>query len=176
MKLFDDAADENALEGQWFTFKRDDADDTKSLRLLIRRIPASVMDRIRYACGVKRKTTLAMKGDFVNIASDRDQNQKLNVLRAAWALLDSQNAEVGVRDEGAAKFWASALGAIVNVGDTVKLDGKWGENNQKMVGDVSAVRSRVLNEQDALRNFIVKSADSMNLEADEEDAGKEQTS
>lgn len=173
MELFKHAGNPEQQLGEWHTYASHPTDPALSMRVRVRRIPAAIDDRLRRFAGYANKSKLGVKGDTVILNSDRDQALKLNVLRAAWAMTETENAEVRAADESSAAFWAKLTGGIVAAGDLVPLDALWGENE---VGKPSDVRRIVLNEQDGLRTFVLKTADAEALAADEEDEGKGKTS
>jgi len=173
MELFKHSVDPDALLGEWRVFAKHPTDEALSMRVRVRRIPSKIDDRLRRFAGYDNKNRVGVKGDTVMVSGDRYKSMKLNMLRASWAMTETENAEVRASDEGAAKFWSEQLSRSVAVGDLVNVDSAWGPNE---VGKPSEVRVLVLTEQDALRNFVIKEADKMNLEADEAEEGKGETS
>lgn len=178
MKLYDDADKAESLDGQWYVYvadkdphaehEGDKHEKCGCLMARVRRITSTQDEAFRMRSGAKNRTSVkyATGGKFAEVQADRNQQILLNVLRGTFALTGLRNADVGVADGGAATFWAKEMGTPVDVGTAVRIDNFLSE----------AAKRRVIQEQVDLRNFVLKKADSQQLEADEDDEGKGETS
>lgn len=176
MKLFDDFTDPEQDPGTWFVFsdaKRPEEikDDERpaylkehpdALLCLVRRLPEKEDARIDRAF-LGERSTYSYKGDERVVRLKRHKAAGMQVAKAAYCLKDTVNADIGAGDRERADFYASALGREVVIGEQVRLDGHW----------TKAVREHALREAIALRNFVLRCNDALNLQAEGEEEGKD---
>jgi hypothetical protein len=134
----------------WFDYRTEDG----ACRFLIRRIPLGKAQEIEYRhTGRKRDLNIRKSTMPWDIEQTTAANQDL----AAYALVDSEGAEIDVTTEAL----ATAMGEGVKVGDMVSLDGKLSDK----------VKAALLDEV-PITGWILEKSATLHVKAKEEEEGK----
>lgn len=122
---------ENA--GRWFTNGKDHG---KPVRYRVRPIPVAVDRQLhREVYGNAKARQLGRQSATTAI----ERMQDYTILRAGYALVDTENFSIEIGDPAAAELYSKLLGEVVLPSTEVFLDGKWTDALRK---DVLAVARR----------------------------------
>lgn len=102
--------------GTWYDFGED-----RPFRLRVRRIPASVVERIDER---RKPTSFEVRDGMRRPVRDLEAVAEGLVEKATWAWTDAEGLEIEVADQEGAAFWSRQLGREVAVGETVSPSGK----------------------------------------------------
>jgi hypothetical protein len=75
-----------------------------------------------------RKRAVRVKRGMSEVEQDIPKSDEVTRQKAYFALIDTKNVEVGIGDDAAAAEYSKILGREVKKGETVCLDGKWGQD------------------------------------------------
>lgn len=120
--------------GVWYESGKDHG---KPVRYKVRAVPYEVDKRIHREAYRDAKVRHIGRQ---SASSAIERMQEYTLLRAAYALVDTENFSIEVGDEGAAVLYSKLLGDKVAAGAEVVLDGKWTDELRKDV--LAVVRKR----------------------------------
>jgi hypothetical protein len=111
--------------GKWHVWKID-PDNGKPIRARLRQIPQGIENKIRSA---HKSESLRVHVNKSNEEGSMDvdlvRNRKIARDRAAFALLETENYNVGIGDDDAAALWSKLSESVVEKGKELVLDDKW---------------------------------------------------
>ena len=147
-------------EWTWFPLPLKDRDPADPVpELLIRRVPSGKLNELSYRHFGKKQRVLYKKGGAIQ-DHNAEQVVAFGLAKAAFALLESKNAEVQADGESAPEL-SKLLGFPVEPGQRVVLDGNWGR---------AGFGAYVLELVPGLAAFVNRSADSLaKIEREDED-------
>lgn len=120
--------------GVWISSGQDHG---KPVRYKIRQIPFDVDRRLHREAYRKAKVRRIGKE---STSAVKERFEDYTLLRAAYALMDTENFSIEIGDAGAAAIYSKLLGQEIAAGAEVVLDGKWTDELRRDV--VRVVRNR----------------------------------